>query len=149
MPNMVRSVTEELRAAAPGRAIDFDIGRLPNSRGDRGAIGQIWANLISNAVKYTARNQVTLIEIGSRTTAVEVIYFITDNGVGFDMRYAHKLFGVFQRLHGPEEFAGTGIGLAIARRLVTRHGGRIWAQGAVDRGATFYFTLAPPEHGHD
>jgi signal transduction histidine kinase len=142
MPRLVGSVTEDLRAAAPGRTLVFTIGPLPNAQGDCGAVRQVWANLVANAIKYTARNQTASIEIGARTTGAEVVYFIRDDGIGFDMQYADKLFGVFQRLHGSDEFAGTGIGLAIARRIVTRHGGRIWAEGAVDRGATFSFTLA-------
>jgi light-regulated signal transduction histidine kinase (bacteriophytochrome) len=98
-------------------------------------------NLLSNAIKFTRPKAVALIEVGARAEGKETIYYVKDNGVGFDMKYAEMLFGVFQRLHAKDAFAGTGIGLAIVRSAVQRHGGRVWAQGEVDQGATFYFTL--------
>jgi light-regulated signal transduction histidine kinase (bacteriophytochrome) len=104
-------------------------------------VRQAWINLMANAVKFTRSRPIPLIEIGCRAAELETIYFIKDNGVGFDMRYIGKLFGVFQRLHATDEFEGTGIGLSIVKRVVTRHGGRVWAEGQVDVGATFYFAL--------
>ena len=114
---------------------------MPLSFADSTTIKQVWINLISNSIKYSKRKEKIIIEIGSEIKGDEIIYYIKDNGAGFDMRYANKLFGVFQRLHSEEEFEGTGVGLAIVQRIISKHGGRIWAEGKENEGATFYFTL--------
>lgn len=123
------------------RSIKFEIQDLPDTNGDMILLTQIWTNLISNAIKYTGKKESAEITIGSTTESGKVIYFIKDNGAGFDMKYYHKLFGVFQRLHGSSEFAGNGIGLALVDRIITRHGGSIWAKSELNKGAEFYFSL--------
>ena len=138
----IKSVLAELSDDIRGRRIAWEIGALPAVTGDLAMLHQVLVNLIANAVKYTRPREQARIEIGSRADAPgEVVIFVRDNGVGFDMQYAHKLFGVFQRLHGASEFEGTGIGLANVRRIIQRHGGRVWAEGKVDAGAIFYFSL--------
>jgi len=129
------------------RAIELKIEQLPETYGDFHLIAQVWTNLISNAIKYTGKKDKAVIEIGSFTEADETVFFVRDNGAGFNMKYANKLFGVFQRLHKPRDFEGIGIGLANVNRIVVRHGGRCWAEGEVDKGATFYFSL--PERKSD
>jgi two-component system sensor histidine kinase/response regulator len=138
---LVREVLRELPGRDADRAIDITIGDLPSVVADPGLLRQVFFNLVSNAVKFTAMRRPARIEIGSETVGEDLAYFVRDNGVGFDMRYAGTLFGVFARLHSQEEFPGTGVGLSLVQRIVHRHGGRIWAAAAVDRGATFYFTL--------
>jgi PAS domain S-box-containing protein len=139
---VVADVQHDLVTAMEGRAIDWRIGRLPVIRGDLAMINVVFSNLLSNAVKYTAPRAHAQITIDATAGAGdEMIIEVGDNGVGFDMAYAHKLFGVFQRLHRDEEFEGTGIGLATVRRIISRHGGRAWATAALDGGATFYITL--------
>jgi signal transduction histidine kinase len=122
---------------------------LPAATGDFALLRQVWVNLLSNAVKYSATRRPPQIEIGCRTQGGEQVYYVRDNGVGFDMRYAGKLFGVFQRLHAADEYPGTGVGLAIVQRIIARHGGRVWAQAAPEEGATFSFSLPahPPAEG--
>ncbi|HEV2111169.1 MAG TPA: CHASE3 domain-containing protein [Gammaproteobacteria bacterium] len=124
-------------------------GALPSCRGDRGLIKQVWINLIGNAVKYSGKRPSPRIEIDGREEQDKIVYTVRDNGVGFDMQYYDKLFGVFQRLHGVEEFSGTGVGLAIVMRIVTRHGGQVWAEAAVEEGAAFHFSLPPREEHHE
>ncbi len=140
--DMVTHICGELKSEQNGRDIDFYLQPLPPVEADEVAIHQVWVNLISNAVKYSKRKEKAVIEIGFETKNDEIIYYIRDNGAGFDMRYADKLFGVFQRLHSDEEFEGTGVGLAIVQRIIIKHGGNVWAEGKVDEGATFYFSLS-------
>jgi PAS domain S-box-containing protein len=138
---LVRSVLADLSAQQAGRQIEVRIGELPAGTGAPSLLRQVWINLLSNAFKYTQKRAAAVVEIGCEARTEGHVYFVRDNGTGFDMRYAGKLFGVFQRLHRAEDYEGTGVGLAIVQRVVQRHGGRIWAEAAVDRGATFYFTL--------
>lgn len=137
MTALARDVVAELRAATTGRLLHFEIAPLPPAHGDRGMLRQVFVNLLSNAVKFTRPRAEAVIEVG----AEDGVYFVRDNGVGFDMACAGKLFAVFERLHAQTEFEGTGIGLAIVRRIVTRHGGRVWAEGKVGEGAVFRFSL--------
>ena len=141
MADLVRQTVEDLRSQREGRHIEIRQGDLPPCEGDPALLKQVWINLLANAQKYTRQRANAVIEIGCTLHENGTIYFVRDNGAGFDMQYAGKLFGVFQRLHRAEDFEGTGVGLAIVQRIIQRHGGRIWAEAAVDRGATFYFTL--------
>ncbi len=141
--DMTALVQEVLAETEQGKA-RVEVGRLPPAGADAGLVKQVWNNLIGNAVKYSGKNPAPRIEIGGREADGENVYWVRDNGVGFDMRYADKLFGVFQRLHRQDEFPGTGVGLAIVQRVVTRHGGRVWAEGKPGEGACFHFSL-PPE----
>jgi light-regulated signal transduction histidine kinase (bacteriophytochrome) len=137
---LVRDVLEELKPQQDGREVQIRMDDLPPCMGDAALLKQVWINLLSNALKYSRDRKPAIIEIGSKMEQGSSVYFVRDNGAGFDMKYANKLFGVFQRLHHPEEFEGTGVGLAIVQRIINRHGGRIWADAAPGRGATFYFT---------
>ncbi len=141
MTALARDVAEELRRPEVARVVEVSIASLPPTHGDPAMIRQVWVNLLSNAFKYTRPRAQARIEVGGMTDGTENVYRVKDNGVGFNMEYVGKLFGVFQRLHGPEEFEGTGVGLALAQRIVHRHGGRIWAEGRVNEGATFSFAL--------
>lgn len=138
---LVHGVLEDMDSGRKGREIELRIGHLPRCSGDPALLKQVWINLISNAFKYTVKNQAAMVEIGCEMKPEGSIFFVRDNGTGFDMRYADKLFGVFQRLHRAEDYEGTGVGLAIVQRIIHRHGGRIWADAALERGATFSFTL--------
>ncbi|MFZ2278804.1 MAG: PAS domain S-box protein [Prosthecobacter sp.] len=138
---LVQDALEDLSAQRAGRDIQLIMGELRACEGDPSLLKQVWINLLSNAIKYTQKRGSAVIEVGCNTDGPVSIYFVRDNGTGFDMRYAHKLFGVFQRLHRAEDYDGTGVGLAIVQRIIHRHGGRVWAEAAVDQGATFYFTL--------
>ena len=139
--DLVRQCVDELRAEQQGRRVQIAIGDLPACQADPALLKHVWMNLMSNALKYTRKQEVAVIEVGSREQAGACVYFVKDNGVGIDMQYADKLFGVFQRLHRPEDYEGTGVGLAIVQRIIHRHGGRVWAEAAVNQGATFYFTF--------
>lgn len=141
MEELAQGVFEELKPTLAGRELTIEIKPLPLCHGDPSMLRQVLVNLLGNAIKFTRPRDTALVEVGGHVEGAEIIYYVKDNGAGFDMQYADKLFGVFQRLHGVAEFEGTGIGLAIVKRIVTRHGGRIWAEGKVDEGATFYFTL--------
>jgi light-regulated signal transduction histidine kinase (bacteriophytochrome) len=139
--NLAREVFEERRAQKPDRDIEFRLGELPDCMGDLFLLRQVFANLLSNAIKFTGTRAKAVIEVGYAPE--KGAYFVRDNGVGFDMKYADKLFGVFQRLHSAEQFPGTGVGLSIVKRIIHRHGGTIRAESTVDQGTTFYFTLPP------
>ena len=141
MSNLVRQVLEILQADMEERVIDIVTGELPTCQGDPVLLKQVWTNLLSNALKFTREREVARIEIGCNESESEQIYFVKDNGVGFDMQYASKLFGVFQRLHRADEFEGTGVGLATVQRIIHRHGGRVWTEAEPNIGATFYFSL--------
>jgi signal transduction histidine kinase len=141
MKLLVSEIVHDLREMEKRRYISFNVKELPEATGDNMLIRQVWQNLVSNAIKYTGKVEKTLIEIGFEEKDGKVVYYIKDNGAGFDMSYYDKLFGVFQRLHSQREFEGTGIGLAIVEKIISRHGGEIWAEAVVDQGATFYFTL--------
>jgi len=138
---IVQQVLGDLRADVEGRRVEIEVGELPRCEADPALLRQVYTNLLSNACKFTSTREVATIAVGSRRDGDDCVYFVRDNGIGFDMRYADKLFGVFQRLHRREDFDGTGVGLALVQRIVHRHGGRIWAEAAVDQGATFFFTL--------
>ncbi len=141
MEALAREVWQELEPSITGRDVRLDIKSLPKVQGDSAMLRQVWANLLGNAVKFTNPRTTAHIEIGSSVEGNACTFYVKDNGVGFDQQYVHKLFGVFQRLHGIGEFEGTGIGLAIVKRIITRHGGHVWAEGKVDKGAAFYFAL--------
>ena len=138
---IVQSALESLEPDTEGRSIEWTIALLPQVSGDQALMKLVWINLLSNAIKFSRKTEHTKIEIGYSEQEKELLFFVRDNGVGFDMRYAQKLFGVFQRFHSSEEFEGTGIGLANVQRIIMRHGGRTWAEAEPDKGATFFFTM--------
>ncbi|MBN1204255.1 MAG: response regulator [Myxococcaceae bacterium] len=138
---LVSEIRRELEAEAQGRSVEWRLGALPQVEADPALLRQVVRNLLSNAMKYTRPSPHAVIEVGTRPVGEELEVWVRDNGVGFEMQYVDKLFGVFQRLHTAEQFEGTGIGLANVRRIVSRHGGRTWAEGAVGQGATFHFSL--------
>jgi light-regulated signal transduction histidine kinase (bacteriophytochrome) len=141
MDAVVQEALAPLRDEMDGREVEWSIAPLPSVLADRVLIRQVWANLLGNAVKYTRGTSPAHIRIAGHMVDGEAVFSVSDNGVGFDMQYAHKLFGVFQRLHDESEFEGTGIGLANVHRIVTRLHGRVWAEGEPGNGATFSFSL--------
>jgi len=139
---LVAEVMSDMSRDLEGRNIVWHVNALPDVQGDRAMLKQVWVNLISNAVKYTRHRAPAVIDVASqKNEAGDLVFSVKDNGAGFDMQFVGKLFGVFQRLHRPEEFEGTGVGLANVQRIIHRHGGRVWAEGAVDAGATFFFSI--------
>ena len=138
MTAMVRRV---ITACKPGPADRIELKPLPDAFGDPRMLKRVWTNLIENALKFTRLRSDRYIEIGARAEGSETIYYVKDHGAGLDMQYADKLFGIFQRLHGTAEFPGAGMGLAVVRRIVARHGGRVWGEGKPNEGATLYFAL--------
>jgi PAS domain S-box-containing protein len=144
MEQLARETADDLRTMQGDRQIHLTVGNLPPCQGDPRFLKLVWTNLLTNAFKYTTNRNESSIEVGwmpDDASVEAVTYYVKDDGVGFDMKYVHKLFNVFQRLHRKEDFEGTGVGLAIVHRIVLRHGGRIWAEGKVDGGATFFFSL--------
>jgi light-regulated signal transduction histidine kinase (bacteriophytochrome) len=147
MGALVRGVlAAPLASALAGRALAINIGKLPPIHGDRAMLERVWTNLLDNAIKFTAAKAEARIEIGATAGDGEIVYYVRDNGVGFDMQHADRLFGVFQRLHSTE-IPGTGIGLALVRRIVARHGGRVWAEAKLGKGAKVCFTLPAAKVG--
>jgi signal transduction histidine kinase len=142
MHQSVSAAIEQLNSKTAGRNVRFDVGELPDAQADASLVQRIWLNLLDNAVKFTAGKDAARIEVGAQSDGDRTVYFVKDNGAGFDMQYVANLFGVFRRLHAATQFPGTGIGLAIVNRIVARHGGRVWAEARPDAGATFYFSLA-------
>ena len=148
MKALAVSVYGELTHESDRERIDFKVGKLPPADGDPALLHQVWINLISNAIKFSSKVDRAVIEVGSKRSDEEAVYFVRDNGAGFDIQYVDKMFGVFQRLHSEDEFEGTGVGLAIVQRIVQRHGGRVWAEGEVGKGATLYFSLPRERENH-
>lgn len=146
MSELTKAIFDELKLTNTGRKLDIKIDILPLALGDRAMLVQVLSNLLSNAIKFTRTKDTATIEVGGSPGKTENVYHVKDNGVGFDMQYAGKLFNIFQRLHTQEEFEGTGVGLAIVQRIVHRHGGRVWVESKLNEGATFYFTL--PRKGY-
>jgi light-regulated signal transduction histidine kinase (bacteriophytochrome) len=146
---LVREIVDDLETEARGTEVEWRIGELGTASGDPGLLRQVFANLLQNASKFSRDQDKAVIEVGREDQGGEAVFFVRDNGVGFDMHDADHIFEMFQRLHRQEDFEGTGIGLAIVERIVARHGGRVWAEATPGRGATFFFTLSTTEPGRD
>jgi signal transduction histidine kinase len=140
--SLVAEVLDGLAPERAGRKLEIRVQALPECMGDASLLKAVFVNLISNAIKFTAKKESAVVEVGCQEQNAETVFFVRDNGAGFDMNYVHKVFEPFERLHSAEEFKGTGLGLSIVKRIIQRHGGRIWAEAEVDKGAAFYFTLA-------
>jgi signal transduction histidine kinase len=149
MGKLAHEVVKELQPAVANSKLRVDIEPIPPATGDRAMMHQVFVNLLSNAIKFSSTRESAMIKVGGAIEGDEAVYYVKDNGAGFDMQYADKLFGVFQRLHAVNEFEGTGIGLAIVQRIITRHGGRVWAEGKVNEGATIYFALPAKKNNHE
>jgi light-regulated signal transduction histidine kinase (bacteriophytochrome) len=145
--SLVQEVLRDLKSETEGRDIHWQVGDLPFVDCDPGLMKQVFYNLLSNAAKYSRPRNPAVIDIGQMSVEGQLVTFVRDNGVGFNMKYVHKLFGVFQRLHRREDFEGTGVGLATVQRIIHKHGGRIWAEAEIDKGATFFFSLASENNG--
>jgi signal transduction histidine kinase len=145
MTSLVKAVFEELKHANPERSIQFTCEELPPAHADASLMHQVLVNLLSNAIKFTRKKDMAIITVGNTVIDGNIVYYVKDNGVGFDMKYVGKLFNVFQRLHTTQEFEGTGVGLSIVSRIINKHGGRVWAEAEIDHGAIFYFSL-PGRH---
>jgi light-regulated signal transduction histidine kinase (bacteriophytochrome) len=141
MNETVEMVVNEIKVANPNLTTDIKLYQLEPALCDSVLVRQVWVNLISNAIKYSSKKEYAKVEIGMVSQEGQPVYYVKDNGAGFEMKYADQLFGVFKRLHDDSEFEGTGIGLALVYRIITRHGGKIWADAKVGEGAIFYFTL--------
>ena len=144
--SLAKNIYNEFNHDTEGRNIDFTVDNLPSTKGDRALLTQVLTNLIGNAIKFTREKENAHIEVGFKEDKDNNIYYVKDSGAGFDMKYYDKLFGLFQRLHSQEEFEGTGVGLSIVQRIISRHGGRVWGEGEVGKGATIYFSI--PKRGH-
>jgi light-regulated signal transduction histidine kinase (bacteriophytochrome) len=145
MSSLAKNIYRDFHQDTQERAIIFTVDDLPRAKGDRALITQVFTNLIGNAIKFTQGKPNAKIEVGFDYNEDDYIYYVKDNGAGFDMKYYDKLFGLFQRLHTQEEFKGTGVGLSIVQRIISRHGGRVWGEGEIGKGATIYFSL--PKNG--
>ena len=144
LKSLVEEVLKDLKAESEGRQIEWQIDPLPFVECDPGLMRQVFSNLLLNAIKFTRPRERAFIQVGQRAMNGQTVIFVRDNGVGFSMKYADKLFGIFQRLHRLEDFEGTGVGLATVQRILRKHGGHIWAEAEIDKGATFYFTVEGP-----
>lgn len=145
MKILAENSLKELMQNEDDNKFHVHVNALPRCHGDQSMLKQVWVNLLSNAIKYSSKNIESRIEIGARENNGMQVYFVRDNGVGFDMQYAHKLFGVFQRLHNQSEFEGTGVGLALVKRIINKHNGEVWAESSLGKGASFYFSI--PKNG--
>jgi two-component system sensor histidine kinase/response regulator len=146
MTQLVNAAVEEVKKTFDKVNAEITVKPLPKAMADYNLMYQVFINLVSNSVKYSSKKEKPVIEIGSKEDKGEIIYYVKDNGIGFDMKYYDKLFGIFQRLVDTSEYEGQGVGLALVKRIITKHDGRVWAEAEPDKGATFYFSLKNPEN---